>query len=244
MRTIASEAYAPITTRVGYLHAPLAAVTEELVAWRRELHGSAVAHEVKGEFPGVLACLEPLSVLCDRELLVPVGNEWVAYFDCSASGTDPVGAVSVLGERLDVLGLVVDASPHIVDPVGESVRRYGGVAFYLFGSHTTSVLNYVRTVQVSHTGSRWEMHVSGEPQPYEELERYQARRVRDRFTSDMLERYCQALGVDVFNTEAYGASGMLIKTDVVSGREFKRETLQEVQARFSIVPGEADLLPG
>ena len=52
--------------------------------------------------------------------------------------------------------------------------------------------------------TKWVFISEGEVQPFEEPERYTERRIRDRLTSDMLERYCQAMGVDIFNANAYG----------------------------------------
>nr|CTQ95903.1 hypothetical protein [Kibdelosporangium sp. MJ126-NF4] len=63
--------------------------------------------------------------------------------------------------------------------------------------------------------SRWVFETSGTPLPFEETENYTKRMIRDRFTADMLERYCQALGIDVFNLEAYGSDGVLVQSRVV-----------------------------
>jgi hypothetical protein len=63
----------------------------------------------------------------------------------------------------------------------------------MFGPLGTKFVNYVRTVHVSHDGSRWAFSATGTGQWFEETDAYQARRARDRFTSEMLERYCMAL---------------------------------------------------
>jgi len=82
--------------------------------------------------------------------------------------------------------------------------------FGMFGPEGTHFLNYVRSIHVAHDGSRWDFGTSGTPQPFERPEAYTARRVRDRFTSEMLEEYCKALGIDVFNPEFYGPNAVLV----------------------------------
>jgi len=40
--------------------------------------------------------------------------------------------------------------------------------------------------------------------PFEQVERYREKRIRDRFTPEMLEAYARALGIDLFNAKFYG----------------------------------------
>ena len=49
-----------------------------------------------------------------------------------------------------------------------------------------------------------------ETQPFEEPEHYKERRIRDRLTDEMLERYCAALGIRLFDKAFYGPSGFLV----------------------------------
>src|SRR3970282_875427 len=94
---------------------------------------------------------------------------------------------------------------------------------------------------------RWRLAANGTVQPFEEVDAYGSRRVRDRFTSEMLERYCQALGIDVFNPGFYGPGSVFMESEVptapgaVGGAVM---TLREVQAWLEIVPGMAEGLPG
>ena len=50
---------------------------------------------------------------------------------------------------------------------------------------------------LAHRESRWEFVEQGEPFPFEEVEQYQARRIKDRLTPEMVERYCSHLGIDL-----------------------------------------------
>lgn len=196
-------------------------------------------------FPDCLEMLPPLiGGSRPRELLVAmVDNRWTAYFDCGLRGTDAVGAVGYLSREVRCHGLAVRSSPHTAGANGRP-ERWGSVQFELFGPLRTEFINSVRSVYVSHDGSRWEFGATGTVQAFEETERYEAKRVRDRFTSEMLQRYCHALGVDVFNPAAYASEFAQVKSDVVIGPGAMVKSLAEVQQWLGIVPGEADGLPG
>jgi hypothetical protein len=61
-------------------------------------------------------------------------------------------------------------------------------------------------------GGSWLFSADGLEQPFEEPTRYNARRVVDRFTDDMLERYCRALGIGLFDEAFYGTHAAVINT--------------------------------
>ena len=60
-------------------------------------------------------------------------------------------------------------------------------------------------------GGKWIFETIGEIQPFERVEKYKVKRIRDRFTNDLLEQYCLALGIRLFEAEFYGHSGVLIE---------------------------------
>lgn len=243
MKTLASEQFAPITSAIGFLELPLADATQAMTAWMRELSARVSVTSLGEQFPAVLHHVEPLvGGARPRRMLVSVGQRWTAYFDCGLRGTDAVSAVGHLCLRLKCQGVAVRCSPRTPGGAG-APARYGSVQFELFGPIRTDFINYVRTVYVAFNGSRWEFGADGVEQAFEEPDRYTARRIRDRFTSDMLERYCQALGIDVFNVDAYGPDTVLVESEIpVSDLTVK--SVRQVQQWLGIVPGEADSLPG
>jgi hypothetical protein len=246
MRTLLSERYAPITSSPGYLKLTLDEVADALVAWRRGL-GKAVTVAARSEpFPEVLRSLEPLTgAVTPRELLVELTGGWTAYFDCGFRGTDAFPPVSYLAGAVGCLGLTISATPHTVDADnGGGEGRLGAVQFALFGAAKTYFLNYVRVVEVVHDGSRWTFHQSGAEQPFEEPDAYANSRVRERFTSEMLERYCRALGVDAFNSAAYGPRSILVSSKVAAPPGDIAKSLDEVQRLLGIRPGAADSIVG
>lgn len=214
-------------------------------AWRRSLYPVVeVSRPIEG-FPGVLSRLEPLTGGArPRELLVRAGPRWTAYFDNSVRGTDAVSAVGHLTRSLDCQGLAIGVVPHTVGAPGVREGRMGAVQFELFAPLGTEFLNYVRTVAVVFDGIRWQFTSTGTEQAFEEVEAYRSRRVRDRFTSEMLERYCRALGIEVFDSGFYGPDAVFVESAVPMAPDGLVLPLAQAQHWLGIVPGGADSLPG
>ena len=60
--------------------------------------------------------------------------------------------------------------------------------------------------------SRWEFETWGERFPFEEIERYTAKRIKDRLTPDMISRYCSHFGIDLFNPDFYTGEACILET--------------------------------
>jgi hypothetical protein len=246
MQTLLSERFAPTTSSIGFLRLGLDEAVEALTGWRRSIvAGTVSTEELEGGFPECLKSLEPLtSGEPPRELLVEASDGWTAYFDCFLQGTDAVSVIGYLSRAAGCQGLAINVVPHTVGKPGVRHGRYGSVQFEMFGPLRTEFLNYVRTVWVAHDGSGWAFGASGTEQWFEEVEAYRARRIRDRFNSEMLGRYCKALDLDVFDPKAYGPRAVLVRTEVKVPPDGKVMSLAEVQQWLGIVPGMADALPG
>lgn len=54
----------------------------------------------------------------------------------------------------------------------------------------------------------------GDPFPFEEVGQYQARRIKDRLTPEMVERYCSHFGIDLFNPDFYSGRACIFKTQM------------------------------
>ena len=244
MRSLLGERFAPITSSIGFLEKPLDETAQGLEDWRRSLVSEVnVAHASEG-FPEVLRRLAPLtSGARPRELVVAAG-EWTAYFDNSLRGTDAVSAIGYLSRKLQCQGLAIRVKPHTIGLPGVTRGRAGSVQFELFGPIKTTFLNYVRTVGVTFDGGKWVFEANGTEQPFEEHDTYRARRVRDRFTSEMLGRYCEAMSLDVFNADAYGPQAVFIESEVPMPANGVVMTLAEAQEWLEIMPGMVDSLPG
>lgn len=245
--TLLNEALAPITSRIGFLNVGFEDATEALRGWRAQLNGAAqvAVRPLVGELPQLVSALEPLTGGGrPRELVVQTrAEQWSAYLDNSVGGTDADSAIRALSKLLGVNGVFVTTIPHTLPPV-EAPGRYGSVRLTMVGPNGTPPLGYVRVVAVTHDGSRWVFDTDGDIQPFETPERYTARRIRDRFNSEMLAEYCAALGLHPFVAEFYGPQARLVETAFTPPPEAKVLSLAEAQRWSGIQPGLAETLPG
>lgn len=246
MKTLLNDRFAPITSSIGFLRLDIDAVVMSLTEWRRNVvPGGVNSEELNGGFPECLHALEPLTGgVVPRELLVEASDGWTAYFDCSLRGTDAATPIGYLSRTVRCQGLAITAVPHTIGLRGVKNGQMGSVQFEMFGPRQTEFLNYVRTIALSYEGSRWVFETNGAEQWFEELDAYTSRKIRDRFTTEMLERYCKALDLDVFDAAAYGPRAVLIcsRVEVPAGGYVM--TLDEVQQWLEIVPGQVDQVPG
>ncbi len=241
MLTLMSDRFAPITSMIGFLRCPFDEAVDGLRAWRQHLHRRVSVSSLLDGLPTLLRALEPLTGrVRPRELLVATAGDWVAYFDCGVRGADPVSAIGYLSRALGCQGLAVTSVPHTAGTGLEVPGRYGAVQFELFGPLATDFLNYVRTVSVAYDGSGWRFDAAGTVQDFEQVDRYAARRVRDRFTSQMLAEYCAALGVRALEENFYNHRGALVESAVSISSDAKVLSLEEAQKWLGIVPGAAE----
>ena len=209
MRLLFDGRLSHITSTVGFLEAPLAESVRAFVDWERSVHeplGTSVEQRpVTGGLEEVLLSLLPLTnILPRRYLFVPTTSPWVAYFDNGHQGTDAFSVISYLAGRLGSRGLRVTAVPDTIEGEFKGARgEYGALVLEVYGPHKTDFLNYVRSIALANDGGRWVFSQSGTPFPFEDVRRYGARRVKDRFTFELLERYLSELGLSPFVEEFY-----------------------------------------
>ena len=55
----------------------------------------------------------------------------------------------------------------------------------------------------------WKFDQLGAVQDFEQADRYAAKRIAERFTPEMLEEYCRALGIELFDENFYGGAGFV-----------------------------------
>jgi hypothetical protein len=220
-----SDRYAPITHAIGFLEADFSAVSAADLKWRTSLSGYAF-RPLRAEFPGLLDSLLPLTGPLLRNVWVRTAGPWTAYFDNSVNGSDPFGPVSYLAQQIGCRGVTIGYRP-------QSSKAEGGTSFSRFGPEKTDFLNYVRSISAINDGGRWRWDTWGTIQPFEETQRYQMRRIRDRLAPDMLERYCNALGIRPFEDAFYGDEGYLVENRNVKC-EVRTLTLKQAQDLFGV----------
>jgi hypothetical protein len=192
--------HSPVGWVVAFIEAPHSAVLADAERWRREL-GQHVEVSSPTPFPGCLALLEPLESPWTREVLIDCGP-WTAYLNNQKNGGDPTSAASSLAHRLDTRCVIAMHSP-LHGP------GHGGTQLWMFGPDGEPPLMYTRTISAVAEDGRWSWRESGRPLPFEDRERYQARRIRARFDRDLLASYLNHLGIRVDDPTWFGTGTRL-----------------------------------
>ena len=231
------DRWAPVTSTMGFLELGAEQAAQAFATWEREVmtpRGITVeVLPVSGTLEQVLSSLLPLtSGETQRELFIPTRSAWTAYVENGWTGTDAASPMSYMARRLSIRCLRVVAVPHTLGK--HQGGRYGGVMLDVFGPEQPGKLtNYVRAVEVANDGGRWVFEQEGEPFPFEQVEKYQARRVRDRFTFEMLKDYLRHLGLAPFEEDFYmppGSCAWLIQKTGPFGTIMQEYTLEEARA--------------
>lgn len=212
MKYFLQNEFAPVTFDLGFVDIPFDRAASFFASWIEfvhHLHGLeySLAH-LDGKLPELLEQLFPVVTPPDREMLVSTRGGWTAYFDNSLGG-NAATRVGYMCNELSCRGVAVSCAPHVQSSGDRGV--YGAVTFDMFAPHATEFLNRLRSIRVVNNDG-WEFFAIGPEQPFEEKEKYSSRRTVDRFTPEMLERYCLALGIDVFNADFYGPTALMATT--------------------------------
>lgn len=235
--TVEGDSFAPVTSAMGFLRAPLRVVAQGLAEWRQRIHGSVQVEHRDGSLFANVPVLEPLtSGVRPRELVVATQNsEWTALFDNGVQGGDPVSTVGYLASALGVQGTVVVSVPDV--PEGPGRRpRYGARQLEMFAPTATDFLNCVRTISLTRDGSRWRFDANGAVQSFEDTEAYEQRKVVDRFSATMLVEYCAALGLRPFDSDFLSGPCVLVRNPATPPQNALVLSLRDAQERLGITP--------
>ena len=231
------DRWAPVTSEMGFLETDAEHATRAFAEWEGGLHadrGIAVeARPVSGPLEHALSALLPLTdTERQRYLFMPTRSAWTAYVDNSWRGTDAASPMAYMARTLGCRGMRVVAVPNTLR--GDK-GRYGMVALEVYGPRNIGLRNYVRAINAANDGGRWVFVQTGEPFPFEKLEQYQARRVRDRFTFDILKEYLHHLGLAPFEEDFYlpeGAPAWLVERKGPVLPQQKEYTLAQARENF------------
>jgi hypothetical protein len=196
------DRYAPVTHAAGFLEADFQTVNAADERWRRSI-GDYPRQPLSGNLPTLFESLLPLTGPLLRYIWVRTTASWTAYFDNFVHGSDPHGPVSYLAQQIRCRGVMIQYRP-------QTSKAEGGISIIIFGPEKTEFLNHVRSISAINDG-RWQWDTWGAVQPFEETQHYTKRRIRDRLTPEMLERYCAAMGIRPFDESFYANEGCLVE---------------------------------
>jgi len=207
VKSLLNNRFAPVTFSWGFLEKPVADLVEFQVKWTKSLRQPEKYRLFQGDLPSGLESLEPLNA--GNVLYISTRSAWTSVFQGCLGVTSPVSQVSYPAEVLGCRGLIVT---YVEDTFDRKSGKglYGGVSFELFAPHRTAYLNCDRVISAIHDSGKWIFHSFGTPKTFERPEFYSRRRIQDRFTVELLEDYCAALDIRLFDTEFYGRECALI----------------------------------
>lgn len=186
---------------VAYLQAPRDQVVESVLAWlpdRFELQPG------QHPYPECLEVLTPTYTPHWRYLFIECADGWTAQLCNARGGGDPTAPAPHLSLDLGVRCLIAMSSP--VRPPG-----HGGNQLWVIGPQGVPPLMYERTIAAVAEDGRWRWYADGTALPFEDLHRYDARRIRDRFDRPTLLTYLAELGVRADDDDFY-ESAVVIET--------------------------------
>jgi hypothetical protein len=236
MKALLGNRYAPLTYSFGFLDIAFQQLVDETIAWKKSHFREIETLAIESSLSEALAHLDPLITPPRKSLLLATKSNWVASFDNSAMGGDPDSFVGYMAERLRCRGLTVTCVPPHSSNAKRARAPSSAVGFTLYAPEKREWLNVERSVSVVSDYGDWEFKSTGSVQAFEKHERYQAPVAKDRFTAEMLDEYCRALNVRLFDEDFYGPSGMLVNIVDPLPPDFVAIPLAEARSRLGIKP--------
>lgn len=213
-RLLLDDRLAPITSDLGFVHAPVDVTVAALVDWQQSIHGprggSFTTRTVSGDLEQLLRALPPLHTgPRHRFLLLPTASPgWTAYFDDGAHGSAAFPHLVALARLAGLRCVRACAVPDTASGRGRTPGgRYGATVFEVYGESKAQLAGVERSVELLNDGGRWRFSQDGPPLPFEDLDAYRARRMRDRLSPRLLERYLVELGLRAFDEDFYAPAG-------------------------------------
>jgi hypothetical protein len=211
----------PIGWAVQYLKAPRDVVVAEIVKARAEW-GHVIEVALPRPFPELLHDLLPFEAPWTRELAVSCGL-WTAYLNNFVNGGDATAIGAALMMRLGIRLVVAGNSP-------EYGPGHQATQLWVLGPDGDPPLMYRRTIAAQATDGRWAWDQSGVPFDFEHMERYSARRIRDRFDRPLLVEYLEQFGIKADDDTCYG-DGVLVQQRVTYAT--RTQSLEEAKAAIA-----------
>lgn len=232
---------APMTSELGFVQAPVDVVAEALMDWQQSVHGPYGARftsrGVTGDLEQLLNTLLPLTTPGVRRfLLLPTAApQWTAYFDNGAGGSSAFPHLVALARLAGLRGVRAVVVPDTASGRGSTPGgRYGATVFEVYGESKAHLEGIERSVELLDDGGKWRFSQDGPPLPFEDLDAYRARRVRDRFPRALLAKYLGELGLRPFEETFYApaGSGVLIEKQGAAVDGSRSLTLAEARASY------------
>jgi hypothetical protein len=214
--------YAPVTTEFSVISTALDAVLDHWIGWHRgiweQYNWKVPLVPVQGSLANKLDALLPLD--SQARLLTETADGQLAVF-CNFSQTNGSSDAKYLARQFKLTETRVvladgkrNGNIESTDSVQFDITDYAAPVVDGWRPAGRSV--------AAHKESRWEWHEHGPPYPFEDLEAYKAKRIKDRLTPEMVEAYCNHLGIALFDPDYYCGKAVITRIrDVLPGALLK-----------------------
>ncbi|MDF2047030.1 MULTISPECIES: hypothetical protein [Microbacterium] len=242
MQSLFGDTFYPATKSMGFIRSSPESLVHAYSEWFDRLGHTCRIQVHEAPLRTVMPLLEPLTGDSTRIIVAATRSaEWSAIFDNLATGGDPVSDIAVLTKARRTDGVLVGYSPDERETPDGKLGRLGARVFryteYDPGSQRSIAPPTWSIYLARQSGSKWLFEAKGEPLSFEDLNVYEQRRVKDRFTPEMLERYCRELGIDPFDEDFYPGPCYLVEKHVDPSALGTITTFEEQQRKWQIVPG-------
>jgi hypothetical protein len=194
------SAWNPITSDFGLIEAPLEAAVGAYLTWQTAI-GSAPIQSGQASLESTLVALAPFSVEVRRAAFVPTSSGWTAYFASGLLGSDPFPVMSYLANMLNARAMRVC--------VTGTQAKWPATIWEVYAPEALGgapPLGYLRTISCANDGGQWTFESMGSPFPFEQLERYSAKRKSDQFDRQILVEYLAQFSLRPFDDDFYVVS--------------------------------------
>jgi hypothetical protein len=120
----------------------------------------------------------------------------------------------------------------ILEVYGPEVEWFLGPATPPWNGRELAAAKLTRAILAMNDGGPWRFDLVGEPLPFEQVERYSARRIRDRFTIPMLRDYLLALDIRAFDADFYAPDRRGTLMELTGVDPVFKDSLAEARAHF------------
>ncbi|MCA9075680.1 MAG: hypothetical protein KDA93_11650 [Planctomycetaceae bacterium] len=192
------DAYPPVTNNIGFINAGIKKVVRACNKWLLPQGGYSKPEWFRA---GIDEAIERLFPLTHWQILfVECQRNWTAVF--RDIDDVPEGPVAVVTERLKCRGVISTFVPQTISEDMTS-GSWGAIQLRVYEDRPTEYRNIGRTISLTNQCGRWRFDLSGEPLPCEDVDRYQAKMVKDRFNLDMLLENLDDFGIKGYRHRFY-----------------------------------------